>query len=149
MEKKIQLHKECLSRIEKSIQSAQKALDAAIKAGNEETKSSAGDKYETGRAMMQMEQDKNREVLIKAVLLKTKLSQIDPLKSCSQVETGALLLTNNGNYYISSSIGKILLDGTTYYAISPEAPFAKALWLKKVQEQVTFNNRQFTIHSIY
>ncbi|MEO1260681.1 MAG: 3-oxoacyl-ACP synthase [Bacteroidota bacterium] len=148
MTEKFQLYKMCLAKVEKSIQAAQEALDSAIAAGNEETKSSVGDKYETGRAMAQMEQDKNRSILSKAIILKNKLLQLNPEKKHDKIEEGALVITDIGNYYISTSIGKIVLNKKLYYAISAEAPLAKSLWGKTKSSSVVFQNKKYSIIDI-
>ena len=149
MTEKIRLYKMCLAKIEKSIQAAQEALDAAIAAGNEETKSSVGDKYETGRAMAQMEQDKNRSILSKAIILKNKLLQLNPEKNYDKIEVGALVITDGGSYYISTSIGKIILNEKVYYAISAEAPLAKVLLGKIKNDTVIFQNKKYSILDIF
>ena len=53
----------------------------AQEAANEEGKSSVGDKYETGRAMMQIERDKAAQQLDEALKLKNIIDQIS-------IETG-------------------------------------------------------------
>lgn len=145
---KKQLYQACLQNIEKRISNAQEALDAAIAAGNEETKSSAGDKHETARTMMQIEQDKARTQLIKAMLLKNKLTQIKTNNKGDKVTRGALAITGAGKFFIAIGIGKINLEGDIYYAISPEAPIALAMINKKEQEIVRFQDKEFVVHKI-
>ena len=143
------VHKACLSNIEKRIQTIQEALDAAIASGNEETKSSVGDKYETGRAMMQMEQDKQRSQLAKAQYLKTELSQINLHKKYDQVEKGALVQTDAGQYFIATSIGKIVIEKEICFAISTDAPLAKALMGKKKNEEVVFQDKKYVVLEVW
>ena len=52
------LHQQCIAYVQKRLQEAEHAFRDAEQAANDDTKSSAGDKYETGREMMQ--QEKNR-----------------------------------------------------------------------------------------
>ncbi len=147
MEIKKQLYQACLFDIEKRMTTAQEALDDAIAAGNEESKSSAGDKYETGRAMMQMEQDKHRAQLLKAAQTKSEMTQIDIKRKCIKVEKGALVHTSGGSFFISVGIGKIKLNNS-YYAISPEAPLAKAMMGHQENEIVLFQNKEYQIVEI-
>ena len=148
METKTQLYNACLSIIEKRIQTTQDALNEAIAAGNEETKSSVGDKHETGRAMMQLEQEKYQAQLINSIRLKNELSQIDFLNKYEKIIKGALVITNNGNYFISASVGKIIIGQKIYYAISVKAPLAKALLGKQVNESVFFQNIKYMVLDI-
>ncbi|HFA50564.1 MAG TPA: 3-oxoacyl-ACP synthase [Bacteroidetes bacterium] len=149
MDIKNQLYQACLQNIERRISNAQESLDAAIAAGNEETKSSAGDKHETARTMMQIEQDKARAQLIKAMQLKNKLAQIKTNHKYDRATGGALAITGSGKFFISIGIGKINLGGETYYAVSPEAPIALAMMNKKEQEIVCFQNKEFVIQKIF
>jgi sortase (surface protein transpeptidase) len=55
---KTRLHSLCVSYVGQRIETAQRAIAIAQASANEETKSSAGDKYETGRAMAQLEIEK-------------------------------------------------------------------------------------------
>ena len=56
---KQELYKLCQTYIQQRILTAKQAIEAAQQAANNETKSSSGDKYETGRAMMQLEIEKD------------------------------------------------------------------------------------------
>ena len=72
-----------------------------------ETKSSAGDKYETGMAMLQMEEQKANVQLAKAKELQKTLSMIDPTEKQDSAQLGSLVETSNGNYFISIGLGQI------------------------------------------
>ena len=65
-------------KIEEQLASLRKAISSIEESKLNETKSSAGDKFETGRAMMQMEQDKTESQLAILNLTKNKLKQISP-----------------------------------------------------------------------
>ncbi len=80
-----------------------------------ETKSSAGDKYETGRSMMQLEQAKNRSFLLEAQQVKEELLKIETKSTSDKVRIGSPVETNKGNYYISVGISKVKLEGKLYY----------------------------------
>ena len=56
---KQQLYNKCVAYVQSRMDAAEDAYKAAEQASNDDTKSSAGDKYETGRAMMQQEKDRN------------------------------------------------------------------------------------------
>ena len=56
--------------LDRKIESAKKAIESAKEARDSDTKSSVGDKYETGRAMMQIELEKNEVQLNKVINLR-------------------------------------------------------------------------------
>jgi len=64
------IHNQLLTDLDKRIKSAKEFIESAKESRDNDTKSSAGDKFETGREMMQMEIDKNETQLRKALKLK-------------------------------------------------------------------------------
>lgn len=135
--------------INERINSARLAIASAKEARDNETKSSVGDKYETGRAMMQMELEKNRVQLTKTLSLKNELDQINLNKKCDKVEFGSLVITSNGNYFITIGIGKIRIDNKVYYSISLASPIGKAMQNKKEKERFNFQGKEITIIDIW
>ncbi|UOQ72095.1 3-oxoacyl-ACP synthase [Hymenobacter cellulosilyticus] len=125
------------------------AIQAAQESANSETKSSAGDKYETGRAMAQNERDRNLVQLQQARQLQGELQRIDPTKPCDTVRPGALVHTSLGWFFISISAGKLTAEGTDYFAVSAVAPVAAALSGKRVGEEAVFNGKRITITAIH
>lgn len=126
----------------------QEAIDDAMQSGNNETKNSAGDKHETGRALLHLEQEKNSKQLYEAIALKEKLIRIDPYHSTNTINVGSIVLTTNGNFYISIAAGKLEIDGNVYFAISPSSPIAIKLIGKKPQQRVEMNGRHYEILSV-
>ena len=124
------------------------AIASAKEARDTESKSSAGDKYETGRAMAQIELDKLQQQLQHNLSLKTELLKIDPLTVNHAVGFGTLVKTNTGNYFIAVALGKIILDQEPFYAISLASPIGQALKQAKTGDKVTFNGSTIEILSI-
>lgn len=145
---KQQIYKELIKKVEEKISSAQQAIDAAIESRDNETKSSVGDKYETGRAMMQLEQQRNEVQLAKAMKLKADLNQISLKHLKTKVEAGALVKSDNGIYFISIGLGKLSLENDTVYAISLQSPLGKLLLNKKEGEKISFNDKSILILQI-
>ncbi len=115
---------------------------------NNETKSSAGDKYETGRAMMQFELEKNQIQLNQLLKQKYELLQIKANKIYKTADFGALVITNRGNYFISAGVGKCTIDNQICYAVSLASPIGKFLQGKTIGEKATFNGQYFEITGI-
>lgn len=145
---KSQLYQTCSLYLQKrfdAIESRLKDLDESLGA---ETKSSVGDKYETGRAMLHLEKEKQMRQL--AVLLESKqlLASIDAQKKCEQVEQGALVITNQGAFYIAISAGKLTVEHQLYFAITLASPIGKLLFHKKAGEQFQFRGRTYKIEAV-
>ncbi len=148
-ELKIAALEHCNALIFKRINTIQDALMRIEDSRNNESKSSVGDKYETGRAMMQMEEAKNQAQLSEALEAKQLLATIKPERKNNKADLGSLVVTSQGIYFIAVGIGKIIIDGQTLYAISIAAPIGKALNNKQKGDKITFSNRQIVIDSIY
>lgn len=124
------------------------ALNDAKEARDSDTKSSAGDKYETAREMMQAEIAKYTQQLSAISLQKSHLNKIDLKAENNTVCFGSCVTTNMGSYFISIAIGKLTIDGNQIYAISLESPLGKILKGKKVGEEAVMNGRRFSILQI-
>ena len=118
------------------------------KSRNSDTKSSAGDKFETGREMMNTELNKNEAQLSKTHILKKNLSQINLLKNYNKIEFGSFVKTNQETFFITIGMGKMKIDNTIYYAISTTSPIGKALQNKTAGDKIQFQDRAFIIEEI-
>lgn len=130
------------------IDKAKASLIAARESRDSETKSSMGDKYETGREMIQMEMDKLQDQLDKANKLTNAISKIDPSKTSSSAEFGSLVITNHGKYMISIGLGEVEVDKEKYFAISLASPIGQELEGKRIGDKVVFQGREIVISEI-
>lgn len=126
----------------------QKTINDAQDAANEDTKSSAGDKYETGREMMQQEINLNTARLNEVNKMSELLDLINPKLEMETVVPGSLVVTNNGSYYIAISIGKTKVEGKEYYIISAASPIGAQLKGLKKGDSFNFNGKKYEIKSV-
>ena len=140
------LHALCTVFIEQRIAAARTAMRAAQESSSSETKSSAGDKYETGREMANAERDRNAAHMQQAQQLQAELARINPELPCDTVRPGALVSTSLGRFYISSSAGK--LDGQEVFAVSAAAPVAVALKGLRAGQEAVFNGKTVRVLAI-
>jgi transcription elongation GreA/GreB family factor len=123
-------------------------METAQSAANAEEKSSAGDKYETTRAMMQIERDKAAEQLEEGLKLKRVAESIVPHTNANRIGLGSLVITDDVHFYIAISAGKVTLDNQSYLTVSAQAPIALSLLKLKKGDTFTFNKQQLTIREI-
>lgn len=145
---KQELFKKCIQYANERIKSAEDAITAAKEASQDDTKSSAGDKYETTREMMQQEISRNEAGLFEAKKLKHALSQISVDKVYTTIQPGSIAFTNNGNFFIAVSAGQFEMGGKAFFAISQGSPIGKQLSGLKKNGKFTFNGREFKISDI-
>jgi hypothetical protein len=148
MNLKEELYKQCLEYVQSRMDAAQQGIDEAQQASKDDTKSSAGDKYETGRAMMQQETDRNMAQLNEANKLKVALNAINPTAVHTTIDTGSVVITNSGNFYLAISAGTLNVDGESYFAISPASPIGFKLKGLKVGDGFELNGKGYLIEGV-
>lgn len=122
-------------------------LNEARKAGNSETKSSAGDKHETGRAMAQLEQENLLKQIGKHQGDLGLLRRIKTVRN-KEVSLGSLVITSQMNFYISIPLGTIALEGTEVMCISRQSPLVQAMKGFGPGAELTFNGGQIRIEEV-
>ena len=142
---KQQVHAHCLRLCNERIALAEGELDALTTALREETKSSAGDKYETSRSMINLEKEKIVENLLELIKKKQAVDHIDPTKTTKKVRLGSLVRTSSGTFFISTSLGKITIEGKDIFAISPVSPIAQVILDLMLGDSFTFNGKKSSI----
>ena len=137
-----------LEDLDRKIEVIQAAIASAKESRNSDTKSSAGDKYETGREMMQIEIEKNEVLLNQTVRQRKELARIDISEEFNKVSFGSFVVTDQGMYFISIGIGKIPMNKQICYAISLASPIGGLLKNKTVGDEIDFQGRTFKISEI-
>ncbi len=143
------LIEQCKAFVQEKINVAEKLMTEAQDSANNETKSSVGDKYETGRAMMQAERDKNARQLSEALKIKMQLDRLQRIDPSEKVTFGSVVVTGYGNYFISISAGRVVVDGVKYFAISPVSPLALSMQQKQVGDKIEFNDQEIKILEVF
>ncbi len=148
MELKEKLHKACEEYVLGKIKSLKHTFDELKSSSESESKSTAGDKHETGRAMLQLEQEKNAEQMKQAEDLLSALQKIHFNTTHSKIASGSLVETNRGAFYISVSAGKIEVEGKVYFAVSAQAPIALKLLGLQEKAIAKFNGVEYQIQKV-
>ena len=145
---KQQLLAECKRYVASRIATANQSMISAQEAANEEGKSSVGDKYETGRAMMQIERDKAAQQLDEAFKLKNIIDHISIEAGSGKVISGSLVITNSKKIFISIGMGKVTIHGEEFLVVAPASPLGKMVMGLKVNDEILFNKERLTILQI-
>lgn len=125
------------------------AIDNAQEAANSEDKSSAGDKYETGRAMGHLEKDMYARQLAENIKELDKLQKVNTDIIYTAAQTGAFVRCPTHSFFIAAGLGKQVIDNETIFFLSPDAPLAKLLLHKKAGDNFVFNKMDTVILEIY
>jgi transcription elongation GreA/GreB family factor len=141
---KSQIQANLRSILENTLEEARREYLLAKESRDSDTKSSAGDKFETGREMMQREMDKLSALVDNTLNSIAKLDRIADLPASMVISEGSLVETDQETYFISIGYGKL----GSVYAISIESPLGVELKGKKVGDCVEMRGRNITIKSI-
>tara|TARA_R110002049_G_scaffold288421_1_gene470828 strand:+ start:1218 stop:1679 length:462 start_codon:yes stop_codon:yes gene_type:complete len=145
---KPQLYEACLNFVQNRFQTIQNTITDIQKSLTSETKSSAGDKHETGRAMLQLEREKAGNQLAEIQKTKEMLSKVDVSKTAKNIGLGSVVYTSKANYFIAISAGVLEVDKDSFYAISSNTPIGQLLLGKKIGDVVKFREEQFKIETV-
>lgn len=125
------------------------ALKDIVDARDSESKSSAGDKYETGRAMMQIAQNQNEKQILEQNKILKQIQSIQKDKILNRIQVGALVSANTTKFFVAVGLGKITVSSNHYYAISPSSPIGRALLWKEKGDKFEFKGKEYEILAIY
>ena len=138
--------------ITENINSRIKKIKEAILEQRESLKtaseSTAGDKHNTSRAMMHIEEEKLNRQLAKLFQLKQVMNQFNPKNRLSIIALGSLVETNNGWIYFAIPFGKLITKEFEIMVVSLASPIGQILFNKKVGDSVQLNGKKWEIRQV-
>ena len=143
------LQQQAIEMIRQRIADAKLSMENAQASANEEEKSSAGDKYETSRAMSHLEKDMHAKQLLANNQELAALLSIHCETLSNSVVTGSVVVCEAVSFFIAAGLGKISIAGQHIYFLSPAAPVAKILFNKVVGDSIVFNKEEMIIMDVY
>ncbi len=139
------LYNYCMDTVQERINRIETQIAETQAAANAETKSSVGDKYETGRAMMQQQKNNFLSQLSEANKLKQALDKMPPHLTSESVAPGTLIKTSSVHIYLAISLGPTKFMDRNILIISPVTPLGKTFLQRKTQDEIIFNNTKYVI----
>jgi hypothetical protein len=143
------------TRIFNAAKKAAEESAANLKATMEEAQNAANeygppkDRYDSFRTQLLRKRDMYAQQLANVSEQISILDRINPENISKKVEFGAVVITDTQKIFIAAGLGRILIDGDTFFAISPAVPIYKAMEGKKVGESFSFNNKNMKILDIF
>lgn len=145
---KSMVYNSCIKSVSDKITAAGKAFKEITEEAKTDSKSSAGDKHETSRALMQMEQEKISRQLQNMIDQKKQLEKINIDQHSEKIITGSLILTNQGYFFLSVGLGKITVKDTPVFVLSSGSPLGAKLTGLKKDDSTTINGTNYIIIQI-
>lgn len=138
----------CRHVLERRVLDLKEQMQALSEAAAMDSKSTAGDKHETARAMVQLEQERTGQQLRDAEQQLTEFLKIDFQKTISLVSPGSLVQTGKGIFFIALALGKLQVQEQSVFVISMQSPLGKAFAGAKQKDTVVFNGVSYEITAI-
>lgn len=113
----------------------------------EDTKSSAGDKFETSREMANQERQKLSNQL---ELTRRSLGLLENIRDLAndKIKVGHLIETDSSLIFITISLGIELIQDQHVLVVSPNSPLGQAFLDKTTGDVVDFNGKAYLIKEI-
>jgi hypothetical protein len=135
--------------INERITTAKRRIDDAQESANQEEKSSAGDKYETGRAMGHLEKELHSRQLSENLKELALLQDINTGVLYTAAASGAFIACPPSFFFLAAGLGKQTVDGKTILFLSPFAPLAKLILHKKTGDTFLFKGFPQRIEELF
>lgn len=145
---KAPLLQHCIEIANSKVAALEQELNATQESATSESKSTAGDKHETGRAMMHLEQEKLHKQLAEAQIIVAELERIDVSKVHSHIGLGSLVKTDKAAFLLAAGLGKVAFEGATYFVVSTKAPIVAQFLGKSAGDKVKMNGTMYDIQSV-
>ncbi len=143
------LKKTCISLISERIEKAKELMKEVQQAANGEQKSSAGDKYETSRAMAHLEKDMNARQLAENLKELARLHSVETGTLYTRCQQGSYLETPSACFFIGCGLGRVRIGEKMVFMLSPQAPLARSLMEKESGHRFVFQAMDLVITDIF
>ena len=148
-ELKFELQQQCKDLIKIRYESVNKTIANIEQALRDESKSASGDKHHIERAMLQIQREEAGKQLREIEKVMFQLDKVTISDVSETIRLGSIIETNQANFFISISVGKLEVKDTIYLGVSPVAPIGRCLLGKVKNEQFNFIGVVYKIQNFY
>ncbi len=143
------LKKECGFVLKKRSINSNSAMQDSQESANNQEKSSAGDKYETSRAMGQIDRDMHAYQLLETEKDMNIITNLEIDKINQVIKPGSVFEINSQLIFVAIGLGTILVNNISVLVISYKSPLYEQLKFKSVGDLVFFKNEKHQIETIF
>lgn len=147
IELKAKIVNHCRNLQIETITSLKNEVDEAQKSANDY--GAPKDRYDSFRTKMMRKRDMFAKQLHQAKEQLNVLDKIPLDKPLNKVEFGTIVITDKQKLFVSVGLGKIEVEGHTFFAVSPIVPIVKALQEKSIGDELLFNGNTLKIIEIF
>lgn len=124
------------SELENKLKIIQKDIEDLRTELSDNTKSTAGDKHETSRAMTHLEMEKLGKQFLETQKLLNTAYQFENIEPKTIVDVGSLVQCNNAIFLMGLPLGKVIVEEQIVYSISLSSPVGQVLLGKEIGAEV-------------
>ncbi|MGV3630898.1 MAG: hypothetical protein ACO1O6_06820 [Bacteroidota bacterium] len=133
--------------LEEKLIRAKVNFDSIRESLESEGKSTAGDKHETGRAMVQMELEQAGKIIRECEEMVLSFNKLN-FSNAHHTAAGSLIYTDKGIFFLGIALGRISFDSNEIFCVGGQAPLFKIFSGRKAGEQVSFGNQVYLIRRV-
>ena len=148
LELKFELQQQCKGLIKLRYDSINKTISDIEYSLKEESKSTSGDKHHTGRAMLQIERENAGNQLREIEKVMHELGKVGISLASETIRLGSIVETNQSNFFMSISVGKLETNNLIYLGVAPKSPIGMCLLGKTKGDQFNFNGKVYKILAV-
>jgi|TARA_B110000495_G_scaffold179653_1_gene173200 hypothetical protein len=148
LELKFELQQQCNDLIKLRYDSINKTISDIEYSLKEESKSTSGDKHHTGRAMLQIERENAGNQLREIEKVMHELGKVGISLASETIRLGSIVETNQSNFFMSISVGKLETNNLIYLGVAPKSPIGMCLLGKTKGDQFNFNGKVYKILAV-
>lgn len=148
VELKTELLQHCQNQVDNRYSRIKQTISGIEESLLEESKSSSGDKHETGRAMLQIDRENAGKQLQEIEKVVQLLTKIDVKAVSDYARLGSLVYTDKFIYFISISIGTVAIGKTDYLCVALNSPVGMLLSGKKKGDEFNLNGTIYSITNV-
>ena len=138
----------CKSQVDARFKKVHDTIAGIVASLDDASKSSAGDKHETSRAMLQIERENAGKQLLELEKLSAIIAKTNIDNTAKNIHLGSLVYTEKANYFICVSQGATVIDGATFYCISLQTPIGQLLAGKTEGDCFNFGGETYAIEEV-
>ncbi len=139
----------CMEVLAERIKNSHTAINEAQDSANNEQKSSSGDKYETARAMAQLNIEMNTKQLNETKQQLSFLQIINVEITYNKIGVGSVAVCEDKLFFISIGLGNLKWENNNIICLSAKSPLYNELKQKSAGCQFKFQDKIYRIENVF
>jgi transcription elongation GreA/GreB family factor len=137
-----------IQQVEDKLDAFRDMIASLTEGAANDAKGSAGDKHETALSMMHIEQEKLNRKIAEFQEQRAVLEKINPEGASTKIALGSLVKANGMYLFVSAALPKIIIDGISIIALSPQSPLGAKMMGMEVGGTFEISTTKYLIETV-